>query len=231
MSPETLIFEDVHGIDAPIMNAITMSDTIAQVLTAIDIIGIAVFAISGALVAARKEMDPVGFMVVGTVTAIGGGTVRDVVLGVHPVAWVDDTSYLIIALAVSLATFWGAKLFSRIMPLLLWLDALGMALFAVAGTQKAAALNAPGIVCVIMGVMTASFGGLIRDIFCGEKPLMFHREIYATAAALGALSWLGLNHYSALPPLGQTILAVAAGFVIRGAAIIWGVHFPQYKPR
>lgn len=207
------------------------SETIAQIFAAVDLIGLTVFAITGALVAARKEMDPVGFMVVGTVTAIGGGTIRDLVLGVRPVAWIEDPVYLVISLVASLATFWAAKPFARIMPLLLWLDALGMALFAVAGTQKAAALQAPGIVCVIMGVMTASFGGLIRDIFCGEKPLMFHREIYATAAAAGSLVWLGLHHFSNLPEFGQTTLAIAAGFAIRGAAIIWGLHFPQYKPR
>lgn len=207
-----------------------VSEAIAQIFAAVDMIGLAVFAITGALVAARKEMDPVGFMVVGTVTAIGGGTIRDLILGVRPV-WIEDITYLVISLAASLATFWAAKPFTRILPLLLWLDALGMALFAVAGTQKAAALQAPVLVCVIMGVMTASFGGLIRDIFCGEKPLMFHREIYATAAAAGSMVWLALHHFSTLPEFGQTVLAIAAGFAIRGAAIIWGLHFPQYKPR
>lgn len=208
----------------------TITETAAQVITVIDFVGITVFAITGALVAARKQMDPVGFMVVGTATAIGGGTLRDLVLGVRPV-WVEDPNYLIISLVASLATFWAAKAFTRLSPLLVWLDALGMALFAVAGAQKATALGAPPIVAVVMGVMTASFGGLMRDIFCGEQPLMFHREIYATAAAIGALAWLGFHLFTPWDALATTLLAVAVGFAVRGAAILWGLHFPQYRPR
>lgn len=208
-----------------------MSETIAQVFVILDIIGVTVFAITGALVAARKEMDPVGFMVVGTATAIGGGTMRDLVLGIRPVFWVDDPNYLVISLVASLATFWAAKLFSRIFPLLLWLDALGMALFAVAGAQKAVANGAPAVVAIAMGVMTASFGGLIRDVFCGEKPLMFHQEIYASAAAIGALAWLGLHQFSGFSALAETAIAIAVGFAVRAAAIIWGLHFPHYQSR
>ncbi|MBR9970569.1 trimeric intracellular cation channel family protein [Magnetospirillum sulfuroxidans] len=208
-----------------------MSETLGHAFVILDVIGLTVFAITGALVAARKEMDPVGFMVVGTATAIGGGTIRDLVLGIRPVFWVDDPSYLVISLTAALATFWAAKLFSRIFPLLLWLDALGMALFAVAGAQKAVAVGAPAVVAIVMGVMTASFGGLIRDIFCGEKPLMFHREIYATAAGIGAVAWLALHQLVGLPPLIETTIAIAVGFAVRAAAIIWGLHFPHYKPR
>lgn len=207
-----------------------VSQTIAQALVAIDIVGVTVFAITGALVAARKQMDPVGFMVVGTATAIGGGTLRDLVLGARPV-WVDDQNYLLICLAASLATFWAAKPFTRLSPILVWLDALGMALFAVAGAQKATTLGAGPVVAVVMGVMTASFGGLMRDILCGDRPLMFHREIYATAAAIGALAWLALHHWGPLDPIATTCAAVAVGFAARGAAIIWGLHFPQYQPR
>ena len=106
-----------------------------------------------------------------------------------------------------------------------------MALFAVAGAQKAVASGAPAVVAIAMGVMTASFGGLIRDIFCGEKPLLFHREIYATAAAIGALAWLGLHQFASVTALTETAIAIAVGFAVRAAAIIWGLHFPHYRPR
>ncbi len=202
--------------------------TFQEIVSALDIIGIAVFAISGALVAARRQMDPIGFIIVGTATAIGGGTLRDLVLGVHPVFWVSDSTFLVISFTVSLATFWLARPLTRLYPVLVWLDAIGMALFAVTGTQKAASLGASPVVAIFMGVMTASFGGLMRDVLCGEKPLLFHREIYASAAIVGGAVWLG----SAWLPLVQESrfgIAFLAAFGVRAAAIIWKIGLPPYR--
>ncbi len=203
--------------------------TLHHAATLLDTLGVIVFAITGALVAARRQMDPVGFIVVGTATAIGGGTLRDLVLGVRPVFWVTDQTVLVISMLAALGTFWAARSVSKIYRLLLWLDAVGMAVFAVAGTQKAADLGAAPVVCVLMGVMTASFGGLIRDILCGETPLLFHKEIYATAALIGAGLWLILGTIPALTPELRAILGFSAAFGVRAAAILWEISLPRYR--
>src|SRR5690349_20433550 len=150
-------------------------------------IGVGVFALTGALVAARKGMDPFGFALLGTVTGIGGGTIRDMLLA-QPVACVHDPTVVIVCVGVSVITFaLGPRLptliggASRSM-LLLCADALGLAIFAVSGTAKALSVGAHPFTAVVLGTLTASFGGIIRDILAGEVPLVLHREIYVTAA-------------------------------------------------
>lgn len=197
------------------------------VVTAVDVLAVAVFAISGALVAARREMDPIGFVFLGTVTGIGGGTFRDLVLGV-PVFWVADSYYLWVCVGASLLTFWAARFLDSRYRALVWMDAVGVAMFAVTGAQKAAGLGAPGIVCVLMGVMTAVLGGLIRDISCGEKPLIFHREVYATAAISGAVAFLILRGFP-LPPEIQAGGGFLVGFIVRAAAIQFRLSIPSYR--
>ncbi|MGE5547319.1 MAG: trimeric intracellular cation channel family protein [Solirubrobacterales bacterium] len=203
-------------------------ETLAGIILLLDLIGVAVFAISGALEAARRQMDPIGLIVIGTATGIGGGTLRDLVLGVRPVFWVQDQAFLVTCVLASVSVFWWAKALHSRFTLLVWLDAVGMAMFAVAGTQKALSLGAPVVVSALMGVMTASFGGLIRDVLCGEKPLIFHKEIYASAALVGAVAYLGLQA-TALSRELQTVLAFLAAFLVRAAAIRWGWSLPHYK--
>lgn len=205
------------------------TSTLRGVVAVLDMIGVAVFAITGALVAARKEMDPFGFIVVGTVTAIGGGTLRDLFLGIRPVFWVTDPSFLAVSIGAALATFWAARPFTRLYRPLLWMDAVGMAMFAVAGTQKAVALGAPPLVSAAMGVMTASFGGVMRDMLCGEKPLLFHREIYATAALAGSASYLALEAGGWLSGPLASAASIAVAFAVRAAALIWGLAMPNYR--
>lgn len=202
--------------------------TLAEIILVLDLVGVAVFAVSGALEAARRQMDPIGLIVIGTVTAIGGGTLRDLVLGVRPVFWVQDQIFLITCVVASVSVFWWAKALRSRSTVLVWLDAVGMAMFAVAGTQKAVALGAPDVVAALMGVMTASFGGLIRDVLCNEKPLIFHKEIYATAALAGAVAFLGLR----ATPLSQELqagMAFLVAFLVRAAAIHWGWSLPRYS--
>ncbi|WP_220359388.1 trimeric intracellular cation channel family protein [Alkalilimnicola ehrlichii] len=177
--------------------------------------------------AARKEMDPIGFVFLGTVTGIGGGTFRDLVLGA-PVFWTQETAYLWTCIGASLVTFWAARLLASRLRALLWLDAVGLAMFAVGGTQKAALLGAPAVVCVLMGVMTATVGGLLRDIMAGSKPLLFHREIYATAAIAGAATYLGLRH-AGLDEIVAALAGFAAAFGVRACAIAFGLSMPNYK--
>ena len=203
-----------------------MIDTLATVL---DWFGILVFATTGALVASRKQMDIVGFLMLGTATGVGGGTIRDVLLGL-PVFWVAGPGYLIACVAVSAATFFLAHIPESRLALLLRFDAIGMALFAVTGADKTLAVGASPVVAVAMGVVTATFGGVIRDILGGESPVILSREIYATAALAGALIFVLLTWCGFSRDLGLvTGFLIAAA--IRFGALHWNWTLPRYRPR
>ena len=141
------------------------------VTSALDSLGIIAFTVTGALVASRKQMDVVGFVMLGTVTGIGGGTLRDVLLGL-PVFWVREPGYLITCALASVLVFFAAHIPQSRYRYLLWLDAVGLALFAVTGAEIAALAGAHFAVAVAMGVITATFGGIIRDLLGGESPVI-----------------------------------------------------------
>ena len=147
----------------------------------LDLFGVFVFAISGALAADRRGMDLFGFVAIALLPAIGGGTVRDIVLGA-PVFWVQDTIYLWLIGAAALLTFLAAPVLQRVERLLLWADAVGLSVFCVAGAAKSFALTGSAEVAVVLGVVTAVLGGIIRDVVCNEIPLILRQDIYATAA-------------------------------------------------
>ncbi len=189
--------------------------------------GIAVFAVSGALDAARREMDILGFILIGTVTGLGGGTLRDLLLGVAPVYWVREPVYVAISLAAASITFFVAPYIGSRRRALLWMDAIGLALFSVVGTKIALALSVSSLVAVCMGVMTATFGGIIRDVLCGESLVLQGRELYVTASLAGASSYLVL-HYLALPDLLALPGALAVGFGLRAGAMVYGWGLPRY---
>lgn len=194
----------------------------------LDLFGTAVFAVSGALAAGRKRMDLFGVVVLASVTALGGGTLRDLSLGCHPLFWISDRTYVFLAAATSLATFVLARY--RTEPpkrLLLLSDALGLAVFTVIGAQKALDLQAPATVAVIMGIMTGVVGGMMRDVLSGEIPLILRREVYATASLCGATVFVGLAPVLASSPL-RSALAVAATLSLRLAAIRWNLSLPLY---
>ena len=153
---------------------------------ALDWLGVIVFAISGALVASRKQMDVVGFALLGTATGIGGGTLRDLLLGRGPVFWVREPAYLVVCVIVSGAVFFTAHIPQSRYRVLLWFDALGLALFAVTGAERALLAGSGPVVAVAMGVITATFGGVIRDVLGNESPVVLSREVYVTAALVGA---------------------------------------------
>src|SRR5690606_3210747 len=148
----------------------------------LDWLGIVAFTVSGALVASRNQMDAVGFVLLGTVTGIGGGTIRDILLDVHPVLWIEHPGYLAVCIAVSLAVFFTAHLVHSRLRVLLWADAAGLALFATVGAERAVSHGAVPLVAIVMGVITACFGGIIRDLIGGERSVIFSYEIYVTAA-------------------------------------------------
>ena len=200
-----------------------------QFLYWLDLTGVAVFAVSGALVAARKQLDPVGFLFVAAVTGTGGGTLRDVLLD-RPVFWVHQPIYLWVTSAAAVVTFFVAPHLQRRLSVLLWADAVGMAVFCVLGARTALDAGVDPAVAVLMGTMTATFGGLVRDVVCTEIPLLLRREIYATAAAAGAATLvvsdaLGLSG----PP--ATALGLGLAFGTRAVGLIWGLSLPVYRPR
>lgn len=194
-----------------------------------DLAGIAVFAVTGALVASRKQMDIFGFGLLGTVTGIGGGTVRDVLLGV-PVFWVKDPSSVIVCVAVASLTFFTAHIPESRYRLLLWLDAVGLGAFAVRGAEKALAAGSGTVVAVLMAVITATFGGIIRDVLGGESSLLLRREIYVTAALAGALVYV-LILGAGLPGDLAAGFGFLVGFGLRALALRFNWSLPVYRPR
>jgi uncharacterized membrane protein YeiH len=192
-----------------------------------DLLGVTVFAVTGALVASRKQMDVVGFAFLGTVTGIGGGTVRDLLLGQAPVFWVLQPIYLMVCIAASTMVFLLAHLPDSRLRLLMWLDALGLALFCVMGAEKA--LIYGPVVAVTMGVITATMGGMIRDILGGESPVILRREIYATAALVGAVIYLlGTLVFERN---GALLAGFVAAFTLRAFAIRFAWSLPIYRSR
>jgi uncharacterized membrane protein YeiH len=190
----------------------------------LDIFGVAVFAISGALAAGKRRMDLFGVVVLAAVTALGGGTLRDMILDVA-VFWVTDPTYLIVAVAAAVATFFTVRLFSLPPMLLAVADALGLAVFTILGTEKALALGMPASIAVVMGVMTGIVGGMIRDVLSGEMPLILRSELYATASLCGAII-LTLT----ISKLQVREIAVVASLIVtlalRLAAIKWKISLP-----
>ena len=195
---------------------------------AFDLFGVAVFAITGALMAGRKSMDVLGVMIVAVVTALGGGTLRDVILGRYPVVWIQDQIYILVAIGAALATLVWVRMTRPIHETgLLVADAFGLSIFTVIGTQVALAMQVPLSAVVIMGVMTGVAGGVMRDIICNEIPLIFHKEIYATASMVGSLLYISLYRLNT-PANLDIILAILAVLAIRLAAIRWQLQLPRF---
>jgi uncharacterized membrane protein YeiH len=188
----------------------------------LDAAGVFVFAVSGAITASRKQLDIVGFVFVASVTGIGGGTLRDLLLGRDPVFWIAVPDYLYVTTAAAVLVYFTAHLVERRYTVLLWADAIGLALFCVLGARIALLTGTGPLVAILMGVMTATMGGLIRDVVCGERPLILEREVYATAAALGAAITVGMLAME-LPGIAAEAAGIAVAFALRGAAIQFGL--------
>lgn len=199
-----------------------------DILQFLDYAGVCVFAISGALVAARLRTDIIGFALLATITGIGGGTLRDLILGRTPVFWVSDPSYLWICGLTSIVVFFLAHYINERRRALIWADALGLAVFTVVGTRIALEAGASPTVCVLMGMMTATFGGIFRDALSGQESLITKKEIYATATFFGACLYIGLMEIG-VPVTIATWSVIAATFALRGAAIIYDLRLPGYK--
>lgn len=194
-------------------------------LELIDYAGVAVFAASGALAAARKSLDVLGVVVIATVTAIGGGTMRDLLLA-RPVFWTQHPTYLYVILVAALGTLIYTRWFSPPERLLAILDALGLAFFTISGAQIAEGLEYTGVVVVVMGTLTGVAGGALRDLLTGEIPLILRKgQIYATAAIVGAAL------YGALQSFGMARgLAASIGMVLIASTRVAAIAFNWTLP-
>jgi uncharacterized membrane protein YeiH len=191
--------------------------TITPILV-FDLLGVFVFGLSGALAAARKDMDIFGYVVLALLPAIGGGTVRDLVLNTS-VFWVEQSIYILVAALSGILVFFFSVRVGQRYNVLKWADALGLSLFCVMGASKAFAITGDPVIAVTLGVVTAVVGGILRDVICNEIPLILKREIYAIAAITGSTVYC-LAISFALPELWALFVGGLCAFTVRALAII-----------
>jgi uncharacterized membrane protein YeiH len=193
---------------------------------------VSVAAITGVLAARGKQVDLFGVLVLALVTAFGGGTVRDVLLGNLPVFWTADQSFILNASITAVVTFYLVRFHELPVSVLMVADAFALALFTMIGTRKAAAVSVAPAIVVIMGVTTGVAGGILRDLLIGEIPLVFRREIYlyATAAFGGALCFVLLHQYGAGAQM-SAIVSLLATLLLRLAGIRWKIQLPMFRPK
>jgi len=189
-------------------------------------VAIAVFAITGVLAASRKDRDMFGLVVLGVLTALGGGTLRDITLNV-PVFWLEDFTYGWVALAAAVAAFSVYRFFRNTYRLLLYLDAVGVALFGIQAIDKTLGLGYNAPIAIIMGVLTGIGGGIIRDVLSGQPNLLITKELYATPILLGCILYTFLLHL--FPDFAfSRLLALAVIFGFRAVAIHWNMAMPNW---
>ena len=201
---------------------VTPNETLSTSILAIMYFGDVVFAVSGALTAARYRMDVLGFVLIGTITGIGGGTTRDLLLG-RTVWWTQDPTELILCVAASLVTFFFITSDITRRRGMIWSDALGLSVFGVVGCHIALAFGSPPIIAVFMGMVTATGGGVIRDVLTNTQPMIVSGQLYATAALLGSLSYAGLRSLG-IPDITAQLLACLAAFALRASAIVFDIR-------
>ena len=200
--------------------------TYTPLFDAIDLTGIAVFAASGALAAARARQTLVTFAFFALVTGVGGGTVRDLLIGA-PVFWVHDWRVPAVCLGTALPIWITPRKFWRGRAID-WFDAVGLAVYAVFGAAKALGMGVPALPAIMMGVITACVGGIIRDVLAGVPSILLRPEIYVTAAALAAALFVVLILF-AVPVLVAAVIGAGAGFALRALAITRGLSIPSYR--
>jgi uncharacterized membrane protein YeiH len=197
-----------------------------MLLYLLDLIGVAVFAVSGVLVAAHAGMDLLGGLALAALTAIGGGTLRDVLLNRHPIFWIRDARYLLVILLVALLSM----LYLAYLPPpghgFLIVDALGLALFAISGAQIAEAAGSSWLIVVLMGTMTGTAGGVLRDVMSARVPLIFREDLYATAAIAGIAVYLVLQKLGT-PRAVAVSVGVLVILAMRLLAVVLGMHLPR----
>ncbi len=200
-----------------------------MLLYLIQMLGVAVFAASGALAAGRKRMDLLGVLVIAIVTAIGGGTIRDVLLARYPVFWIADTLYLWVSIAAALLTLAYTRFRQAPENALGIADALGLGLFTIGGAQIAEARGMTGLVVVLMGTITGVAGGVIRDVLSAEIPALLRKgQLYATAAIAGTAAYL-LLQLAGVARAPAALAGMACIVALRIAAILWDLRLPVFS--
>lgn len=196
-------------------------------LSVLDYAGVAMFAASGALMAAQKRQDVVAFIFFAAITGVGGGTLRDLLIDA-PVFWVLDPGYVIVCTVVAVMVFLtrGRGIHEQG---LLWLDAVGLCVYAVVGAAKALSLGVHPVICVVMGALTATFGGIIRDVLAGEPSILLRRELYITPATISASMFIILRTIG-VDWTWASAIAVVCGFIVRAGAIQWKWHMAAFEP-
>jgi uncharacterized membrane protein YeiH len=197
-----------------------------QILLSLDLIGTFVFAISGVISASKNKLDLFGALFLGFITAVGGGTIRDLLLGATPVSWIRDTYYLFIIILAVAVTYLFKKQVFKLRKTLFFFDTVGIGVFTILGLQKALILDVSPIVAVIMGTFSAVLGGVIRDILVNDIPLIFRNEIYATACIVGASVFLLLEKFNVSFEVNavSTILII---IVIRLLSVKYKIGLPK----
>jgi len=195
----------------------------------IDILGTIAFAISGVLVALNKKMDPFGVFIIAFVTAVGGGTLRDILIGQVPVSWMTSMTYVYVVFGATVFAIVFRKKINYLRTSLFLFDTIGIGLYTVVGIEKGISAGLHPIICVTLGTMTACFGGVIRDILCNEIPVIFRKEIYATACILGGVTYFVFREL----PIDNNLVFVFAGLVViivRLIAVKFKISLPSlYK--
>ncbi len=195
-----------------------------------DYLGTLAFAISGIRLAAGKGLDWFGAYVVGFVTAVGGGTIRDILLDIKPF-WLVQPSYLIITALGLIFTIIFRRQVVRLNHSLFVFDAIGLGLFVVVGVAKSYAAGFPWWVAVIMGTVTGSFGGLLRDVLINETPLIFRTDFYASACVLGSIIYVLMGRYSSLPIEWVQFISAISVFIFRVLAVVLHIQLPTFNPK
>jgi len=198
-----------------------------EVVTIIDIVGTFVFALSGASTAMSKKLDPFGVFIIAFVTAIGGGTLRDVLVGRSPVFWMVDPIYVYIIIASTVFAVLFKEKIGYLRKTLSLFDTIGLAIFTIIGMEVGIRYGLIPIIVIALGVMTGSFGGVLRDILVNEIPVVFHKEIYATASLVGGMFYMG-GQYFELDKTTNQVISITVIILIRLVAVKYKLALPSF---
>jgi uncharacterized membrane protein YeiH len=208
------------------VGSVFMSFDITAVVNIMGLFAVAVFAISGALDAARQKLDILGFMLFGIVTGVGGGTLRDLLLGNVPVSWVREPIWIVVCLVSSTLTYIIAPKLASKTRALIWMDAVGLALFGVVGTELALDFGVSPLIAICMGVMSATFGGIARDVLSGSNLTLMNEELYITTTLAGSVTYYLLSTLN-LPYSYDLIGGFCVAFILRALAIMFQLKLPN----
>jgi len=202
------------------------------IYTWIEILGLISFAISGTLTGLRKRLDIFGVVVIAFITSMGGGTLRDVLLGDTPVRWLKDIDTPMLIFFSSVLTIFFRNKLSVLSKSLFLFDTLGIGLFTILGVEKGLMLDIHPVMCIALGAVSACFGGVLRDILCNEIPVLFRKEIYATACIIGGILYVLLRHWMAIDNEYATVLSITLIVMIRMWAVLFKKDIPSlYKEK